>query len=396
MVRRNVPHDPSIGDRIKARRELRGWSIRFAASRAGIAHTTWSRIERGLLTADNRFTLAEIAGALECSVAELAGLPAASGDPAVAAAIAGVGAVREALIDVDLDEPPTCAERPLPELETTAATELALRSRCDYGGAIRLLPGLLRGLHAATHGPDRATALRLLTQAGHDAFICLGSVGYPAEGWLAARLCHQAAEAAEDPTLQGFAGYTLSRSAASAGSYGRALRLADRAADELDRHTDNPGALPTLGMLRLGGAYAQRALRGDAQRYLDEAAELAVRTGETDIGDSLYFGPTNCKVWQVSMDVDGGDPERAVALAATTDPQRLPVVARQSLFYIDLGRGLARLGRAREAGRMLLVAERMAPQRVRASRFVAETVRGLADKAGPDLRGLAERLGVAS
>lgn len=391
---RRVPRDPGIGERIQERRRLRGWSVRYAASRTSLSHSTWSRIERGALTADNRFTLSEIAAALETSVAELAGLPAASGDPAVAAAIAGVGAVREALIDVDLDEPPTCAERPLPELEATAATQQVLRSRCDYGGAIRLLPGLLRGLHAATHGPDRPTALRLLTQTAHDAFICLGSVGYPAEGWLAARLCHQAAEAAEDPTLQGFAGYTLSRSAASAGSYGRALRLADRAADELDQHTDADGALPTLGMLRLGAAYAQRALRGDAQRYLDEAVELAARTGETDIGDSLYFGPTNVRIWQVSMDVDGGDPDRAVSVAATTDPSALPV-ARRSLFYIDLGRGLARLGRAKEAGRMLLVAERQAPQRVRASRFVAETVRGLGDKAGPELRGLAERLGVA-
>src|SRR5262249_40957991 len=140
--------------------------------------------------------------------------------------------------------------------------------------------------------------------------------------------------------------------------------------------------------------YASRALRSDAETYLAEASTLAERTGETDT-HGLFFGPTNINIWRVSMDVDGGDPERAVAVARSTNPLIIPATCRQSLFYIDLGRGLSRLGRAREAARMLLVGERMAPQRVRASRFVAETVRSLTDKAGPELQGLAERIGVA-
>ncbi|MEU8616179.1 helix-turn-helix transcriptional regulator, partial [Actinoplanes sp. NPDC048791] len=47
--------DPAVGAQIRARRLLRGWSVRYAASRAGVSHATWSRIERGLQTADNRF-----------------------------------------------------------------------------------------------------------------------------------------------------------------------------------------------------------------------------------------------------------------------------------------------------------------------------------------------------
>jgi transcriptional regulator with XRE-family HTH domain len=50
--------DPSIGQRIRARRQLRRWSIRYAADRAGIAHTTWSRIERGALRTD-RYMIAD-------------------------------------------------------------------------------------------------------------------------------------------------------------------------------------------------------------------------------------------------------------------------------------------------------------------------------------------------
>ncbi|HZN20348.1 MAG TPA: helix-turn-helix domain-containing protein [Micromonosporaceae bacterium] len=394
MARRRLNPDTSIGERIAQRRQLRGWSIRYAASRAGLDPSTWSRIERGITSADNRFVLAEIAAALECSTAELAGVPAGSADPEVAAALAGVGQVREALIDAELDEPATCAARPLPELGRLADTEQAVRLRCDYAGALRLLPDLIRGLHALTHGPDREPALRLLVQVAYDAFVCLSSVGYVAESWMAARLGHQAADAVEDPTLRGFSGFTLSRAAVACGSYRRALHLADRHAVEMDEHTDQAGALEMLGMLHLAGAYAARGLRQDATTHLTEAGQLAGRTGETDT-HCLYFGPTNVRIWRVSMDTDGGDPGQAVAIARTTNPLLIPVAARQSLFYIDTGRALARLGRSKEAARMLLIGERTAPQRVRASRFVRETVRALSARPGAELHGLAERVGVA-
>ena len=74
-------HDPSIGKRIEARRRLRGWSIRFAADRAGIAHPTWSRIEKGESATDNRFLLADIAQALQCQVGDLTGVPITPQDP---------------------------------------------------------------------------------------------------------------------------------------------------------------------------------------------------------------------------------------------------------------------------------------------------------------------------
>src|SRR6266508_778434 len=107
MPRRPSP-DTTIGERIRTRREMRGWSVRYAASRAGISHATWSRIENGRQGADNRFVLADIAAALECSVAELAnGAPAAVTDRSLVTARANVYAVREALVESDLDEPPS-------------------------------------------------------------------------------------------------------------------------------------------------------------------------------------------------------------------------------------------------------------------------------------------------
>src|SRR3954453_1253814 len=95
----------TIGERIRHRRLLRGWSVRHAASRAGISHATWSRIERGLQAADNRFVLADIAAALEAPPADPAGVPVPAPARAAMAAQVGVYALRQALVDADLTEP---------------------------------------------------------------------------------------------------------------------------------------------------------------------------------------------------------------------------------------------------------------------------------------------------
>jgi transcriptional regulator with XRE-family HTH domain len=68
--RQDRPSDPTIGKRIRDRRQLLGMSVRGAALGAGVSHTTWSRIERGERSADNRFVLARMARALRCPVSD--------------------------------------------------------------------------------------------------------------------------------------------------------------------------------------------------------------------------------------------------------------------------------------------------------------------------------------
>ncbi|MEV6490883.1 helix-turn-helix transcriptional regulator, partial [Actinoplanes sp. NPDC051633] len=237
----------SIGERIRHRRLLRGWSVRHAASRAGISHATWSRIERGRQAADNRYVLADIAAALECSPADLAGVPVPAADRAAMAAQAGVYALRQALVDADLSEP---AGLPFPDVrELSRTTDLvdSLRSSCDYAGAARVLPGLLRDLHAAAGGPDRLEALRLLCQATFMASGVVRNLGHPAEAWLAAERCRDAAIASGDPVLLGLAAHARGSAATACGSFERALALTVRAADDLRSHLAAPGGLEMLG-----------------------------------------------------------------------------------------------------------------------------------------------------
>ncbi|WP_433294673.1 helix-turn-helix domain-containing protein [Actinoplanes sp. CA-030573] len=394
--------DPAVGERIRARRLLRGWSMRYAASRAGVSHATWSRIERGIQAADNRFTLADIAAALECSPADLAEGATPATDRAAAAALAGVRGIRRALVDIDLAEPGTRPAPPAGQLSRTLALVDTLRQACDYAGAARLLPDLLRDLHTETAGPDRRAALRMLCDATFIASSVLRNLGHPADAWLGAERCRDAAEASGDPVLRGYAAYAMANAANACGSFQRGLTLAERAADELARHAHRPGGTETLGALQLICAYASQGRKrpDDSRAWLSEADALARGTGETT-AMGMYFGPTNVAIWRISIEVDEGDPGRAAEIARRTNPAALTVGFRQVFYYADTARALALLpGHDRQAIRFLLTAERRAPQHVHTSGDVRRTARTLLERshrrtAGTELRALCERMRIA-
>jgi transcriptional regulator with XRE-family HTH domain len=401
MARRQTS-DPTIGERIRVRRQLRGWSIRYAADRAGLSHSTLSRIEKGRVSVDNRFTIAGIAAALECPVAELTGQPGTPADRDAAAARAAAPAILQALIETDLSQDPTTTPRPIEALEQEAALIGTLRLGCDYTRAARLLPPLLRETHAATRGPDRQTALRLLARTADTASFVVRYIGYPVESYLAAKLGRQAAEALEDPVILGLTTWSLIHAATGCGAYGRALTLAEREADTMQRHVDASGGAEMLGQLFMSRAFAAYATgqRGDAQTWIRRAVPLAERTGDSHkLG--LMFGPTNIRLWQISMETDGGEPGRAVEIARDTDPAAAGMsISRQVAFWSDTARALGRLRQDREAVRMLLHAERLSPLRVHSSPLIQEAARALLDRAqrragGRELRGLCERMGLA-
>lgn len=393
----------TIGERIRHRRLMRGWSVRHAASRAGVSHATWSRIERGRQAADNRFVLADISAALECSPTELAGMLVPAGDRAAMAAHAGVHAIHQALVETDLGEP---ADRPAPalaDLTPTAEVVETLRRACDYAGAARLLPGLLRDLHAVAEDPaQREGALRMLCHATFMASGVVRNLGHPAEAWLAAERCRDAAQGIEDPVLLGYAAYARANAALSCDAFQRGLTLASRAVDEMRPHLGAPGGVEVFGTLHLICAYASRGLKrvSDGRGWVAEAAELAARTGESP-ALGLTFGPTNVDIWRIGIEVDGGEPDTAAAIAARTNPSVLPFGCRQVFYYADAGRALAALqGRDREAIRYLITAERLAPQHVHTSAMAQETVRALLERSrreagGTELRALCERMQVA-
>ena len=343
--------------------------------------------------------LADIAAALECSPADLAGAGVPAPDRATAAAQGGVLGLRRALVDIDLTDPPARPAPPVAELRRSVTLADALHRACDYAGAARLLPDLLRDLHTETAGPDHVEALRLLCDVTHVASTVLRGLGHPADAWLGAQRCRDAADASGDPVLQGHAAYALARAAIACGSYQRGQTLAERAVDDLRPHLSKPGGPEVLGSLYLVAALAGRCRQrlDDSRAWLAEAAGMARRTGETDTM-GMFFGPTNVDIWRMSIEVEDGDPVRVVEIARRTDPAAIPAGVRQVFYYADTARALIRIGgRDREAIRFLLTAERIAPQHVRTSAELARDVRVLLDRSrrqagGSELRALCERM----
>jgi hypothetical protein len=100
------------------------------------------------------------------------------------------------------------------------------------------------------------------------------------------------------------------------------------------------------------------------------------------------------------MEVDGGEARRALEIARSTTPGAIDAPTRLVTFYFDTGRALARVGQIESAVRMMLTAERTAPQGMHSWGRAREAVRLLLPRAkgesASQLRGLAERMGVGA
>jgi len=380
---------------------MRRWSIRHAAGRAGVAPSTWMRIERGELRTD-RYMISDLAAALECSIADLTGQPIPSSDRSLTAAHARVIALWRVLVEVAPDEPPRRPVLAIPALSARMDLIDSRRAACDFAGVAQLLPDLLLDLHAATRDRRRGRAARLLfLRATYSAASTLRSLGYLAEATIAAERCRQVAEQIDQAVPLAVADWARAHVALSSGSFGRALTLVSRAADDLERNLEAPTAPEVLGMLHLSTAMAVLAdhRTDDAFAHINEAAQLAARTGETTSWN-MCFGPSNVALWRMGLEVDTGQPAAAIETANNVRPATIPSVDRQSAYYLDFGRALADIpGRDRDAVRMLLQAERVAPQRIRSSVSARDTARFLLDRSrraegGSELLGLCERLGV--
>lgn len=394
MPRRAVPVDPSIGQRIRTRRELRRWSMRFAADRAGMAHTTWSRIEKGTLRTD-RYLIADLTAALECSVTDLTGQPYTPGDRQLEAAHIGAQRMWQIMMAHPLTEPEAGVPAPAGQLRDQAMLVRERYSRCDYAGVLRLARGLVPALHA---GKGQAEALELMVVVYGAVMGALLNVGYPGYGWLAAERCAEAAERLPGAVVGAVAAVNRARVLASSGAYGPARRVCDRAEAELERALAAPAALDLLGFAHLARAHHCAGLHdlSAAEDHLAEAGNIAARTGETGAWD-LAWGPRNVALWRMAFQLDTHHPGEAVEAVAGIRLAGLPSV-RQVYFYLDMARAMMDLRRGKEAVRMLLSAERIGPQHTRSSTSARETGRSLLHQGvgGSELRGLCERMGVAA
>ena len=221
---------------------------------------------------------------------------------------------------------------------------------------------------------------------------------------LAALRGQDAANFLGEPVHKGKADWAWLLSLPHAAGKDRKLAAAERVASELEPHARSQLGRQVLGVLTLAASMAAASIQhdGTASQWMEEAEAVATQLPDDPPGNWEQFSATNVGVWKVAVGVERGESGRAVLERARNVNADLLAKksSRRAAFLADVGRGLAREPRTRiEAVRWLRQAEEAAPQRVRNSSAVRETVafllnRATAASAGRELHGIAARMGV--
>ncbi len=397
----------TIGARLRILRRWRGMTLTELAGLADLSPSFLSMCERGQRMLDRRSHIAAVASALRVSETDLVSRPHLSADREQSNPHAAVPALRVVLQTNSLSAPALERARPLPELVSEVQRNEVLRRACNYVAVGEALPGVIDELyvHACNPQSDAAlqTALLALVEACLSATFTAKNLGYLDLAHLAAVRADEAASSLADPLARGKAAYLLVQTMPYEGSWARTLRAAEKAADALEPHaSSSPTAVQVLGLLTLMASLsAAAALQGQkAEHWLREADQLADRVPD-DLGNWQSFSKTNVNIWRIHVGVElGQSGATMLELASHVNRDKLTSRSRYVGFLCDVGRGLAREPRMRSEGvRWLRQAEEMAPQRIRNSTRVRETVAYLLNRAittsgGRELRGMAGRMGV--
>lgn len=386
-----------VGRRLREIRLWRGLSLRAVAELAGFSASYLSLIERGERPVDKRSTLEALAAALRVAPSELgSAFPPAGRSDELAEARTFVPKIEEVLTDIEVGE--GHVTEPWPAMGRRLDELAAARLRSDYTRQAGLLPGLIADLNGSVRGEHRTAALEALCAVYQRAAVTtktLGARGLPSFAALRAR---QAAEQLDDPAWRALATVAT----ASTSGRARSVVLADRGIDALADRLNDPRCREMAGALHLGAALSEATLgrRDRAAERLDEATRLAAGLSDGHGFAGMLFGPTNVRVWRLSVAVESGEGGQVKELANGWDIRAIPVAGRRADYWAEIGRGLATSKSTRDdAITALLRAEALAPQRIRAHPLLRETVAGLHRRSRTgaldrELRGLAWRMGV--
>jgi transcriptional regulator with XRE-family HTH domain len=399
----------TIGARLRTLRRWRGMTQVELAGLADLSPSFVSMVEHGTRLLDRRSHIAGLAAALRVSETDLVGGPHLSRDRLQSDPHMAIPPLRVALQTNTLTNPAVDQARPLDELQKTVFGQIEpLRRVCDYVGVGKLLPDVLDELHwhiaQAIDEPAKRLALESLVEACVIAAAVAKELNYMDLAYLAASRAKEAAVLLDDPVQTGKADFMWLLTLPRAGSWDRNLVAAEQSANELEPYAHDPLGLQVLGMITLTASLSAAAIqRGDrAAHWLDQAAEVAARVPDEPMHTWQSFSPTNVSIWRVTIGVERGEAGGTVLDMAKDVNLDLfePKASRRASFLVDVGRGLAREPRTRaEAVRWLRQAEDTAPQRVRNSAAVRETVAYLLNRAtatagGRELRGMAARMGL--
>jgi tetratricopeptide (TPR) repeat protein len=394
-------YQKALGQRIAAERRRRGLSQPELARMIDRSVAWVSQVERGVRKVDRMSVLETVATALDIPLAELA-----AEAPVVAAVTEeapGASGLRLVLsgahaLQAMLDGPRAPAVSTL-RTRTRKAWELTHAGR--YAELTELLGSLVPDLETAARTvPDdqRAGAFELLATAYQACSAALAKIGETDAAWIAADRAMAAAERADNPMLVAAGAFRLVFVFIAAHHYDQAEETARTAAAALQRKADQGDS---QAMSLWGGLTLQRAViaarvndADTAYSELGQARQVAERLGDNRNEFNTEFGPTNVRLYEISVAVDLGDAGRALRAAANVDMTGLSA-ERQGRTLLDVARAHTQRRQTSEAVTTLIQAEDIAPELVRGHDLTRQLVSDLLtmqNSPSDELRSLAEHL----
>ncbi len=399
-------HDEAtVGARLRTLRRWRRMSLAQLAGQAGLSKSFLSMAERGQRALDRRSHIAALATALRVSESELVGRPHLGEDPVQSAPHTMIPAIREALFTNTLTAPATDRARPLSAL--VAEMTRIDRSEVKFIEVGERLPGVINELHVHACAPAdelaHRIALETLIEAFQTATFSAKDLGYADLAHVAAMRAGEVANILADPVNVGKAA-SLRIHTMPDSSWTVRYTTAKSAAEALQPHIRDDIGVQVLGMLTLATALTATVTSNpaNADHWLAEATELAMRVPDTPGENWGAFSTSNVMVWRVGLAVERSEISGTILrLAHQVNESRIADRrGRHATFLADVGRGLAREARTRdEAVRWLRRAEIIAPHKIRNDTKTRESIAVMLGQVkstslGRELRGMAARMGI--
>lgn len=392
----------TLGGRVAFYRKRRGLSQVELGKLVSRSEGWVSQIERDVRSIDRRSVLETLAAALGVAVTDLDPATAAS-KPAPAPETA---ALRRALIGRPalslLVTPSHAAAQPTDDLDQRHQEVWELVHSSQVQDAAPLIQGLIGDLEAALRASRDPRLCRMAASTYLAASSVLTRTGETDAAWVATDRALMAADAAGDIGLIAACHFRLAHAFLGAGQLDDAERAASNATDALAPALNDAAdeVVAVYGALNLVLAViaARASRRRDAWRHIATAEDVAARLGSGRNDYDTEFGPVNVALHAVAVAVELGDAGEALDRAEGVDASELSV-ERRARFLLDVARAHAQRRNPEGAVGALLEGEALAPEQVRRHGLAREIVRDLLASerrhASRDLRGLAERLGLA-
>ncbi|MFC7596412.1 helix-turn-helix domain-containing protein [Terrabacter sp. GCM10028922] len=373
----------TVGERIAFYRRRRGLTQAVLAGLVGRSEDWLSKIERGERPLRRLDVLADLAKSLRVTVGDLLGQPVLLEDEAQRDD--DVPAVRDALMAPRRLSRVLYAAEPATSVDAAGTAKMAEHCWTDFqtgriGRVVSALPSMITAAQALE---DSATSSArdgwaVSARVHHLAASTMSKIGEADLAWIAAERAMHAADQSDDPLVLASAARSGTHALLSVGRYDDAMQLGQTAAAWLAGQVKagDEDALSLLGMLflRSATAAARHQDRAETRDLLVQAGAAADRLGRDDNRWQTGFGPTNVRLHKLSTALDLGDVSEVVERGQSISVEELPV-ERATAYQIDRARALSYVARDEEAMTTLLDAEKRAPQLVRHSAAVRETVR---------------------